>query len=111
MSLKFNPYKNVRIDRVKAHISYLKPPKQKNSHRDTDYVDKSDVPLIIRQTPNLMAGKKKTNLDMDKVFDIKEDGKLKKVKKETKAQKLSRHYVMLDGKKYHEINGKFQAMS
>ena len=111
MSLKFNPYKNVRIDRVKAHISYLKPPKEKQSHRDTDYTDKSDVPLIIRQTPNLMAGKKKTDLDMNKVFDVKEDGKLRKVKKETKAQKLSRHYVMMDGKQYHEIGGKFQAMS
>ncbi len=111
MSLKFNPYKNVRIDRVKAHISYLKPKKEKQSHRDTDYDDKSDVPLIIRQTPNLMAGKKKTDLNMDKVFDVKQDGKLRKIKKETKAQKLSRHYVICDSKKYHEIGGKFQAMS
>ena len=110
MSLKFNPYKDVRIDRVKAHISYLKPKKEKSSHRDTDYDDKQDIPNIIRQTPNLLAGKQKTDLSMEKIFDVKNDGKLKKVKKETKAQKLKRHYVMMDGKKFHEINGKFQAM-
>ena len=108
--LKFNPYKDVRIDRVKAHISYLKPKKQKASHRDTDYEDKQEIPKIIRQTPGLLAGKKKTDLSMEKVFDVKGDGKLKKVKKETKAQKLSRHYVMCDEKKFHEINGRFQAM-
>ena len=47
---------------------------------------------------------------MDTVFDVNQDGKLKKVKKETKAEKLSRAYVMLDSKKYHAINGKFKPM-
>ena len=108
--LKFNPHKNMRIDRVKAHMSYLKPKKEKSSHRDTDYECKQEIPKIIRQTPGLLAGKKKTDTSMDSVFDVKGDGKLKKVKKETKAQKLSRHYVMCNGKKFHEINGRFQAL-
>ena len=47
---------------------------------------------------------------MENIFDVKGDGKLKKVKKETKAQKQSRHYVMCDGKKFHEINGRYQAL-
>lgn len=109
--LKFNPHKNMRIDRVKAHISYLKPKKEKSSHRDTDYDDKQDIPFIIKQTPGLLAGKKKTDTSMENIFDVKQDGKLRKIKKETKAQKLKRHYVMCNGEKFHQIGGRFQAMS
>ncbi len=47
---------------------------------------------------------------MDSVFDVKQDGRLKKVKKETRAEKLSRAYVMCNDKKFHEINGKFKPM-
>jgi len=109
--LKFNPHKDVRIDRVKAHVSYLRPKKDPLLHRQLEYkTPMSEVPWEIRHIKNFNAGKPKKKLDMDSVFDVKQDGKLKKVKKETRAEKLSRAYVMCDSKKFHEVNGKFKPM-
>ena len=109
--LKFNPHRDMRIDRVKAHVSYLKPKKDPVMHRQLEYkTPMSEVPWELRHIKNFNAGKPKKKLDMDTVFDVNQDGKLKKVKKETKAEKLSRAYVMLDSKKFHEINGKFKPM-
>ena len=109
--LKFNPHRDVRIDRVKAHVSYLKPKKDPVNHRQLEHkTPMSEVPWEIRHIKNFNAGKAKKKLDMDTVFDVNQDGKLKKVKKETKAQKLSRAYVMLDSNKYHMINGKFKPL-
>ena len=109
--LKFNPHRDVRIDRVKAHVSYLKPKKDPVNHRQLEHkTPMSEVPWEIRHIKNFNAGKAKKKLDMDTVFDVNQDGKLKKVKKETKAQKLSRAYVMCNDKKFHEINGKFKPL-
>ena len=109
--LKFNPHRDVRIDRFKAHVSYLKPKKDPVMHRQLEHkTPMSEVPWEIRHIKNFNAGKAKKKLDMDTVFDVKQDGKLKKVKKETKAEKLSRAYVMLDSKKFHEVNGKFKPL-
>ena len=109
--LKFNPHRDVRIDRVKAHVSYLKPKKDPVNHRQLEHkTPMSEVPWEIRHIKNFNAGKAKKKLDMDTVFDVKQDGKLKKVKKETKAEKLSRAYVMCDSKKFHEVNGKFKPL-
>ena len=42
---KFNPHKEIRIDRVKAHHSYLRPRKPTIHHRDEkDYADYHDSP-------------------------------------------------------------------
>ena len=109
--LKFNPHRDVRIDRVKAHVSYLKPKKDPVMHRQLEYkTPMSEIPWEIRHIKNFNAGKAKKKLDMDTVFDVNQDGKLKKIKKETKAEKLSRSYVMMDSNKYHMINGKFKPL-
>ena len=109
--LKFNPHRDVRIDRVKAHVTYLKPKKDPLMHRQLEHkTPLSEVPWELRHIKNFNAGKPKKKLDMDSVFDVKQDGKLKKVKKETKAEKLSRSYVMMDDKKFHMINGKFKPL-
>ena len=109
--LKFNPHRDVRIDRVKAHVTYLKPKKDPLMHRQLEHkTPLSEVPWELRHIKNFNAGKAKKKLDMDTVFDVKQDGKLKPVKKETRAEKLSRAYVMLDSKKYHEVNGKFKPL-
>lgn len=110
MSLKkFNPHSEMRIDRVKAHHSVLKKVKQK---RDNLYESDQEVfiepqqPWEIGKVKNLMAGKPKTNLKKDYIFDTTNNGKGIKKKKETKKEKDSRAFVMLDSKKYHEIGGK-----
>ena len=76
---KFNPHKEIRIDRVKAHHTYLRPKKEKPSFRDTT----------------------------DYEGDWEHDGKPFKKKKELKKEKLSRAFVMMDDKKYHEIDGRY----
>ena len=109
--LKFNPHKEIRIDRVKSHHTYLRPPKDPIVHRQYEQkTPRSEVPWEIRHITNLTAGKAKKKLDMNTVFDINNDGKTKKVKKESKAEKLKRAYVMCNDKKFHEINGKFKPM-
>jgi hypothetical protein len=109
--LKFNPHKEIRIDRVKSHHTYLKPPKDPVVHRGLDYkTPRSEVPWEIRHVTNLTAGKPKKKLDMNSVFDVTGDGKTKKVKKESKASKLKRAYVMYKDRKFHEINGRFKPM-
>tara|TARA_R110002096_G_scaffold433669_2_gene653011 strand:- start:254 stop:586 length:333 start_codon:yes stop_codon:yes gene_type:complete len=109
--LKFNPHRDIRIDRVKSHHTYLKPPKDPLVHRAIEYkTPRSEVPWEIRNITNLTAGKPKKKLDMNTVFDLQCDGKTKKVKKESKAFKLKRAYVMCNDKKFHEINGKFKPM-
>ena len=109
---KFNPHRDIRIDRVKAHHSYLKPKKEKPSFRDTtdwegDYEHNCKAPWEISHVKNLCAGKPKNRLELEKIFDIKDDGKPFKKKKELKKEKLSRAFVMLNEKKYHEIDGRY----
>ena len=111
MSLKqFNVHKEMRIDRVKAHTMYLKPKKEKMDNTtalrvcDEDQQDKA--PWEIGKVKNLCAGAKKPNLDKEVIFDTTNDGKPLKKKKEGKKSKDTRAFIMMDGKKYHEIGGK-----
>lgn len=110
---KFNPYQNIRIDKIKAHHTILKAKKEKPSFRDTtdwegDYEGNNKAPWEHTHVKGLQAGKQKPKLVKDKIFDVKNDGKMFKKKKETKADKLSRAFVMFDDKKYHQIDGKFR---
>tara|TARA_R110001592_G_scaffold231001_6_gene488059 strand:+ start:376 stop:714 length:339 start_codon:yes stop_codon:yes gene_type:complete len=112
MSKKFNAHTNIRIDKVKSHHTYLRPPKDPKEHRQTDKLNpRSDVPWEIRHIANLTAGKPKTKLDMDTIFDIKNDGKTRKVKTISKAEKMKRSYVMMDDRKFHEVEGRFKPMN
>ena len=109
---KFNPHRDIRIDRVKAHHSYLRPKKEKPSARDTtdwegDYENQCAAPWEIKNIKNLCAGKPKNRLEREKIFDTKDDGKPFKKKKEPKKERLARAFVMLDNKKYHEIDGRY----
>ena len=109
---KFNAYKNIRIDRVKAHHSVLRPKKKKGQARDDtdwegDHENHMAQPWEIANVKNLCAGKPKNRLELEKIFDTTDDGKPFKKKKELKKEKLSRAYVMMDDKKYHEIDGRY----
>ena len=110
MSLKqFNPYKGMRIDRVKAHHTYLKPQKDKptNYEPDDDYLEnKHTAPWELGKVKGLAAGKLRTTYSREKVFDTKNDGQPFKKKKETKKDKDKRAFLMMGGKKYHEIGDK-----
>ena len=113
MSLgKFNAHRDIRIDRVKAHHSYLRPKKEKPMSRDTtdyegDYDKQCAAPWEITNVKGLCAGKPKNKLEREKIFDINNDGKPFKKKKEPKSERLARAFVMLDSKKFHEIDGRF----
>lgn len=111
MSLKkFNAHQDMRIDKVKAHHLYLKPKKEKMDNtralrvEDEDCKDKQ--PWEIGKVKNLCAGKPKPKLDKEKLFDVNNDGKPMKKKKEGKKEKDKRAFIMIDGKKYHEVGGK-----
>lgn len=111
---KFNPYQNIRIDKIKAHHTLLKAKKEKPSFRDnTDWEGGEGIkaPWEHTHVKGLQAGKQKPKLVKDKIFDVKNDGKMFKKKKETRAEKLSRAFVMYDSKKYHAIDGKFKIAS
>ena len=116
MSLrKFNAMPSVTVEKVKAHHTYLRPKKEKLSHRDTTDWEfdagqgNCKAPWEIGAIKGLCAGKPKKNLDRDRIFDTKDDGKSLPKKKETKFEKLSRAYVMCDSKKYHEVDGRYVA--
>tara|TARA_Y100000401_G_C8282841_1_gene204432 strand:- start:171 stop:521 length:351 start_codon:yes stop_codon:yes gene_type:complete len=110
MSLKnFNPYAGMRIDRVKAHHTYLKPKKDKASNYDpdTEYAENNHTaPWELTHVKGLAAGKMRGKYSREKVFDTKNDGQPFKKKKETKKDKDSRAFLMMEGKKYHEIGAK-----
>ena len=108
MKLKpFNAYADMRIDKIKAHSSYLK--KKKVLHHtksEEDYNDnKNFIPSELSQFKGLAAGAKKHNTSKEHLFDVNGDGKSIKVKKPSRAEKQSSHYIMMDGKKYHSISG------
>ena len=109
MSLKkFNPYENMRIDKVKAHVMYLKKPNKQYTNYDKD--EEEDIhhdkqPWEIGNIKNLCKGKPKTKLNKEIIFDVHKDGKPIKKKKESKKEKDTRAFVMMDGKKYHQIGG------
>jgi len=108
---KFNPQRDIRIDRVRAHHTYLRPPKDPLEHRKIEHkTPLSEVPWEIRNVKHLNAGNPNKKFDKKKIFDYKNDGKPIKVKKQTKAQKMGKAFVMMDSKKYHEVNGKFKPM-
>jgi len=112
MSLKkFNPYADMRIDKVKAHHMYLrKKPKHYTNYElpNEEFEELWDdkVPWEIENVKHLCAGKPKPRLDKEKIFDIHNDGKPMKKKKESKKEKDTRAFIMMNGKKYHEIGGK-----
>lgn len=110
MSLrKFNPHANMRIDKVKAHHYYLKPQKKKYTNYEIDEeaeLHRDKVPWEIKHIKNLAAGKKKQTYKKESLFDTNNDGKPIKVKKESRKDKLSRAFIMMDGKKYHSIGSK-----
>ena len=109
---KFNAHQTIRIDRIKAHQTVLRPRKEKPAFRSTtDYDAESEgytkQPWEMKHVKNLGAGKAKKNLKLEKIFDTKNDGKSYVKKKETKHDKLSRAFVMYDSKKFHEIDGRY----
>tara|TARA_R110002020_G_scaffold118361_1_gene270586 strand:- start:57 stop:416 length:360 start_codon:yes stop_codon:yes gene_type:complete len=111
---KFNAYKNIRIDRVKAHHSVIRPKKKKGQARcDIDYEGDWEghmaQPWEIANVKNLCAGKPKKNLKRERIFDTMDDGKPLKVKKESKAAKMKTAFVMCDSKKFHQIDGRYIA--
>tara|TARA_R110002110_G_scaffold24879_1_gene92704 strand:+ start:30 stop:374 length:345 start_codon:yes stop_codon:yes gene_type:complete len=110
MSLKkFNGHQDMRIDKVKAHSMYLKKTKEKMDNtraltvEDEDHHDKQ--PWELNKVKGLCAGKKKPKLDKEVLFDTTNDGKPLKKKKETKKEKDTRAFIMMEGKKYHSIGG------
>ena len=115
MSLrKFNPHKNITVAQVKAHHTYLKPKKEKPSHRSTedwegDWQGNCKAPWEIGAIKGLCAGKQKKKLKKDHIFDTTNDGKSLPKKKETKHEKLSRAFVMCNSKKFHQIDGRYVA--
>ena len=110
---KFNPYQNIAIDKVRADVKLRKAIKEKPSHREREYSshEKSmrSEHLFFKKVKNLQGGKKKYNTDKEKIFDTNGDGKAIKVKKESKYTKMSRPFVMMNEKKYHEVNGKYMS--
>ena len=110
MSLKkFNPWADMRIDKVKAHHMYLKKKPRVHPKPEEDefsYLWDNKVPWEINDVKHLCAGKPQPRLDKEKIFDIHNDGKPMKKKKEGKKEKDTRAFIMMDGKKYHEIGGK-----
>ena len=106
---KFNTHQDMRIDKVKAHYMYLKPKKDKFDNTQALWNNEPQVgdkaPWEITNVKGLCAGKVKPKLDKNKLFDTKNDGLPMKVKKESKNNKLKRAFVMLEGKRYHEIGG------
>ena len=82
---KFNAHKNIRIDRVKAHHTILRPKKKKGQARDDtdwegDYENNMAQPWEIANVKNLCAGKPKKNLKRERIFDTMDDGKVLKIK-------------------------------
>ncbi len=108
----FNPHRDIRIDRVKAHHLALKEKKQDLQHNtEIDHLAPYvGVPWEIKHVKGLQKGKPKKNMDKEKIFDVHDDGKLIKVKKETRKDKLSRAFIVMDDKKYHEVNGKIREL-
>ena len=106
---KFNGHQDMRIDKVKAHHLYLKPKKDKFDNTKALWNNEQEnydkAPWEITNVKGLCRGKQKPRLDKDKLFDTKNDGLPMKIKKEGKINKLKRAFVMMDGKKYHEVGG------
>lgn len=104
---KFNPNRNMRVQMEKAHVTYTRKNTKKEiemrqANRDGFCCDirPSEFDLV----PNLQAGKVKSKVKKELLFDMKNDGKPFPKKKESKVAKMSRAYYMLDGKKqYHEV--------
>jgi hypothetical protein len=111
MSRKFDEHRGMRIDNVKAHHIYLKPKKPNYTNYETpedeyDYLNDNKPPWEIKHVKGLAAGKPKINLKKEKIFDTTGDGKPFVKKKESKKEKDSRAFLMMDGKKYHSIGSK-----
>jgi hypothetical protein len=90
----FNPYGDMRIDRVKAHHTYLKPRKEKmnNYNEDDEYAENiHSVPWEIGKIKNLCAGKPPPNLKKERIFDTMNDGKPIKKKKKVKKIRTPEH--------------------
>ena len=47
-----------------------------------------------------------SGINKEDIFDTKNDGKPMKKKKVTKKEKDTRAFIMMDGKKFHEVGGK-----
>ena len=108
---KFNPHREIKIDRIKAHHLALKEKKPELLHNTEAELDHwSGVPWEIKNVKGLARGKAKKNMDKEKIFDIHEDGKLIKVKPETRKDKLSRAFIFMESTKYHEVNGRIKKM-
>jgi len=105
----FNPYKDMKISKVKAHHMYLKPKKEKlinNKYMDDDDVGYKDTaPWELSHVKGLGKGVVKLKKKEDAIFDMSGDGKPLKVEKKSKVEKESRAFIMSDGKKFHEIGG------
>ena len=64
----------------------------------------SEKPWEMTHVKYLGVPRKKLNLNKEKVFDTKNDGKPAKIKKETKSEGLRKAYMKNDmGKIYHHL--------
>jgi len=104
---KFNPHRDMKISKVKAHHMYIKPKKEKlvnNKYMDdNDSGYKDTAPWELSHVKGLGQGVVKTKKKETDVFDMNNDGKPLKTEKKSKVEKESRAFIMHDGKKYHEI--------
>jgi len=113
MSLKqFNGRADMKINRVKAIQTYIKPKKKKldnttstgiNGYNDESTFD--EQPWEHKYVKGLQGGKEKPKLEKEKLFDVLQDGKPMKIKKKTKKDKDTRAFIMMNEKKYHSIGG------
>lgn len=104
---KFNPNKDMRIQNVKAHVTYRKPNKKKEiqnqifNKQEGFAIDTQ--PSEFNLVSGLQGGKQKPKLTKEKIFDIKGDGKPFQKKKESKVAKEARAFYMVNGvKEFHE---------
>lgn len=104
---EFNPNKDMRPQRIKAHVTYTKKNKKKDmamKDANRDGFDCCLRPSEFDLIPNLQQGDKKPLLTKEKLFDTKNDGKPFPKKKESKIAKMARAFYMINGdKQFHQI--------
>ena len=109
--LKFNTNKFKpsigNISRIKAHESYTNITKKKDKQFTEaihDGFDPDTPTWEFRNIKNFQKGKVKKNIKVEKYFDVTNDNKPFRKKKETPKYKAQRSFYMKGGEKvYHEL--------
>ena len=98
---KFTPPPG-RISKMKADFFYRQGRKEDLKDDETGETIGINRPWELKHIKNLGDPKTKLNLSKDRVFDVKNDGKPVKVKKETKSDKLKKPTMKnAVGKEFH----------